>query len=401
MKYLWIGVSNSPKRREVIVKNGGKLLSAEVSSEAILKGFEENGILCDSINAGKLPTYPRYPEKKIPRSEWTSEKGMACVSVGYTNRPYISILSKKRSLVKEAKAWAIANRDEDVTVFVYQMHSPFMHAAKTVKRIIPSAKIVLIVPDLPQFMDLHMSPFKKILKAIDWKTIRRLMKSVDKYVLYSKHMAKFLGLRDGSWTVMEGSYDTNLLLNDSDTVSKSDKISVMYSGVLDTRYGIPELLDAFAELDDKFELWFTGTGNAVELINKRAENDPRIKNFGFLPSRRDLLLKQREATMLISTRRPTEPASDYCFPSKLFEYMVSGNPVLSCRIGGIPDEYFDYLVDMKSVSKDDIKAAILKIADMELSEREEIGVRSKEFILKEKSNVAQSRRMFEFIGNDR
>ena len=397
MKYLWIGVSNSDDRRAEIVKKGGKLLSAEVSSEALISGLEANGIVCDSINASKLPPYPRFPEKKVPCVEWQTQKGAKCVSVGYANRPYLNMLSRKASLVKEARKWAKENAKEDVTIFVYQMHSPFMAAAEAIKKIVPNASIVLIVPDLPQFMDLHMSRLKRLLKAIDWKIIKRFMKSVDKYILYSKHMAKFLGLADGSWTVMEGSFDASLLIDEEEAREENQKVSVMYSGVLDTRYGIPELLDAFAELDDRFELWFTGTGNAVEFINERAASDSRIKNFGFLPSRRDLLLKQREATMLISTRRPDEPASAYCFPSKLFEYMISGNPVLSCRIPGIPDEYFDYLVEMKTVSKDDIKDAIQKIADMNESERKAIGARSKEFILKEKSNVAQARRMMEFL----
>ena len=36
--------------------------------------------------------------------------------------------------------------------------------------------------------------------------------------------------------------------------------------------------------------------------------------------------------------------------SKIFEYMVSGNPVLSTRIKGIPDEYFDYIIPLDSPS---------------------------------------------------
>lgn len=397
MKYLWIGVSNSEERRAEIVKNGGKLLSAEVSSEALYKGLAQNGAVCDSINAAKIPTYPSYPEKKVERHTWISEGGGNCVGIGYINRPYINIISKKRAMVKETRAWAKQNTTEDVTVFVYQMHTPFMAAARAVKKIIPNAKIVLIVPDLPQFMDLHMSRLKKILKAIDWRTIKKLMRSVDKYVLYSKHMAEFLGLADGTWTVVEGSYDASLLIDDAVVKKDSEKISVMYSGVLDTRYGIPELLDAFAELDDRFELWFTGTGNAVSMINERAATDGRIHNYGFLPSRKDLLLKQREATMLINTRSPAEPASDYCFPSKLFEYMISGNPVLSCRIGGIPDEYFDYLTEIKSLSKEDVKTAILKISQMSSAEREALGNASREFILQEKTSTAQTKKMLDFI----
>ena len=134
-------------------------------------------------------------------------------------------------------------------------------------------------------------------------------------------------------------------------------------------------------------------------INEHAQKDARIHNFGFLPSRRDLLLKQKEAAMLISTRRPDEEASDFCFPSKLFEYMISGNPVLSCRIGGIPDEYFNYLVEMKSTNPSDIKQAILAVAEMTEEERLNLGNSAREFILNEKNNVSQARKILDFVTN--
>ena len=398
MKYLWIGVCLSDEQREFIINGGGKILSANVSQDALLAGLEQNGHCFDSINAQRLPYYPAFPHKNIPEFRWSRNGISSDVSVGYKNVKYLAHMYKTKSLRHAAKAWAKENKGDDVTVLVYSMHSPFMACAAEIKKIIPNAKINLIVPDLPQFMDLHMSKVKKLLKAFDWRKIRKYMKSVDKYILYSKHMAEFLHLKNGSWMVMEGSFDPSLIVDETPEKQKN-KLPIMYSGVLDTRYGIPELLDAFSMLDDRFELWFTGTGNAVNLINQCAEKDARIHNFGFLPSRRDLLLKQKEAAMLISTRRPDEKASDYCFPSKLFEYMISGNPVLSCRIGGIPDEYFDHLIEMKSTHPLDIKEAILAVAEMTEKERALLGNGAREFILNEKSNIAQAKKIIEFVAN--
>ncbi|MBE6576886.1 MAG: glycosyltransferase family 4 protein [Ruminococcaceae bacterium] len=397
MKYLWIGVGNSEEGRAHILKNGGKLLSAEISNDALVAGLDANGVFCDMINSSRIAAYPKYPEKRIKPYTWTTANGAECQNVGYLNLKYINLLSKKKSLVKAAREWAKKHKNEDVTVFVYQMHTPFMAAASAVKKLIPNAKFVLIVPDLPQFMDMNMSRLKKTLKAIDWKNIRKLMKSVDKYILYSKHMAEYLCLADGTWTVMEGSYDASLLVEDKDVQKNESKISVMYSGVLDLRYGIRELLDAFEHLDGDYELWLTGNGNAVPLINERAEKDERIKFYGYLPSRYELLKKQREATMLISTRDPSEQASAYCFPSKIFEYMVSGNPVISTEIKGIPDEYFDYLVPLKTISPEEIAGTIKKVADMDAAQRKAVGDGGRRFILEKKNNVAQAKKMIEFV----
>ena len=396
MKYLWIGVGNSEEGRRYIAENGGKLLSAEVSNDALCAGLTACGIRSDSVNSSHVPTYPVFTQRRVSSFEWKNEDGTVGKSVGYLNYKYINLLSKKKALKKEARAWARANKNEEATVFVYQMHTPFMAAATAVKKINPRAKIVLIVPDLPQFMDMNMSALKKILKKIDWHTIKKNMKYVDKYILYSRHMAEFLKLKDGSWTVMEGSYDASLLVED--TEKSSEKISVMYSGVLDLRYGIRELLDAMALLDDRYELWLTGNGNAVPVIEERAKTDPRIKYYGYFPTREELLKKQSEATMLISTRDPSEPASRYCFPSKIFEYMVSGNPVLSTVIDGIPEEYFDYLIPLPDISPETLKEKITSIADMDKASREDLGARSRKFVLENKNNVAQMKKVLEFIG---
>ena len=163
-------------------------------------------------------------------------------------------------------------------------------------------------------------------------------------------------------------------------------------------YGLPELLDAFGLIkDENYELWITGTGTAEDLIKERAAEDSRIKFFGFLPSRHDLMVKQKQATMLINTRKPDEPASAYCFPSKLFEYMASGNPVLSFDIGGIPKEYFEYLVKMEDVAPETIAAAIKLVGEMSAEERKMLGKASKEFVISHKNKYIQSEKILKFI----
>ena len=395
--YLWIGMCSSEEEKKHIVSCGGKLLSAIVSQDNLVCGLSKE-IEMDSINSVRVPNYPRYKEKKVKSFQWSRTGTSKDVSVSYLNYKYIGLYFKTKALEKEAKEWAKNHKDDEVTVFVYSMHSPFMAAAKVVKKIIPTAKVVLIVPDLPQYMDLGMNKVKKFLKAIDWKKIQGLMKFVDKYVLYSRHMAEFLKLEDGRWTVMEGSINENDVLDEK--VEKNDNIvSVMYSGVCALRYGIPELLDAFSLIEEEnYELWITGAGNAEALIKERAEKDKRIKFYGFLPSRKDLLLKQKEATMMINTRKPNEKASAYCFPSKLFEYMISGNPVLSFDIPGIPEEYFNYLVKMDEVSPKCIAECIKKVAKMPIDEITELGEKSKKFVVENKNKNAQAKKILEFVG---
>ena len=394
MKILWIGINIGPHMLEEYKNKNGKLLSAYVSHNNILEGLDALECDIDSINS-----YHFSPSiiKNIPMESWSRTGESEDLSVGFKNIKYVNRILSKKALCKATRQWAIRHRDEkNIKVVVYEMHSPFMSAALEVKKIVPSAEICLIVPDLPQYMDMAMSPIKKILKKIDWINIKRMLANIDKFILYAKPMADFLKLKDGQWIVMEGSYDSTLTVQ-PDKTEKSDKISVMYSGVLDMRYGIPELLDAFELLDDNYELWLTGNGNAVDLIKERAKNDNRIKFYGYLPSRQDLLNKQASATMLISPRRDIEEGSKYCFPSKLFEYMVSGNPVISCFLQGIPEEYHEYLIELKSVTKEEIANTIRKVAFMECDIRKHMGNNAKIFVLENKNKFAQAKNMLEFL----
>ncbi len=390
MKYLWIGPGMGPKTQEEVISKGGKILSAFISQTNLVQGLESLGIDMDSINGPKMneTLFPTVSEERWSRNGHSED-----VCVGYRNIKYLNRLTKERALCKEASAWLKKQKNSDeITIFIYNMHTAYIAAAYHVKKNHPNTKIVLIVPDLPQYMDLSMGKLKKILKAADWKRIQGYMRYIDKYILYAKPMAEALGLKDGQWMVMEGSYDPDIL---GEANEKSDKISVMYSGVLDLRYGIPELLDAMKLLDDDYELWLTGDGNAVGLIKERAENDQRIKYFGFLPSRQDLLNKQASASMLISPRKDDEDASKYCFPSKIFEYMVSGRPVISCYLEGIPEEYYDYLIELKHVTPKEIAKTIV-----DTKTKIKTGVPFKDgrmFVLANKSKDRQTQKILEFI----
>lgn len=393
MKILWIGVEIGPKTREKLISAGGQIRSAQVSEYNLLTGMKAVVNDIDTISGPLLSSsiFPAVPEEK-----WADEISKRHIQVGYHNAQYVNRLNKGKALCRQAARWAEENKDaSDVKVVVYSMHAPFLAAAKAVKRIISSAQIVLIVPDLPQYMDLKKNSLKKILKSADWLRIKALLKHVDKYVLYTEHMASFLKLDREKWLLMEGSYDPEL--SGKRTEGPNGKHSVMYSGVLDLRYGIPELLDAMNYLDGSFELWLTGNGNARELIEKTAEKDGRIKYLGFLPTRKDLLDKQASATMLVNPRKDTEEASKYCFPSKILEYMASGRPVLSCFLPGIPEEYRPYLVEIKSITAENIADSILKASRLTEKQLKEMGEAANQFVARKKNKYAQAARIIAFM----
>ena len=393
---LWIGCLESDEEFKIKAKKGYDLASAQVSQKNLLYGIEDvSGIVCDSINGSVLPPYPVYEDRIIEPVEWEHKQGAKDISVGYKNDKYINRVNCKKAMVRAADEWCKTRYEgNDVIVFVYSMRSAPMATACHIKERIPQAKIYLIITDLPQFMDLGQSRIKAALKKIDWRSIKKMQQKFDGFILYAEKMAEYLTIPAEKWMLMEGSYDTSEQI----TAVKDKKKAVMYSGKLDEQYGIKVLVDAFMSIQDSdIELWITGGGNAEAYIKECAKKDNRIKFYGFLPSRQDVLQKQAEASLLVNMRLPSELASGYCFPSKLFEYMATGTPVLSFDIAGIPREYLQYLLIVEKESTEALREKMQLALRLDKKELECLGNRASTFIKTKKTNRVQSGRIWDYV----
>mgnify|MGYP004611646163 FL=1 len=343
---LWIGCVESDEEFKIKAQKGCDSASAQVSQKNLIYGIEEvSGKVFDSINGSVLPPFPVYQDRIIEPVMWEHKPNAVDISVGYRNDKYINRVNCKRAMVKAADEWVETRyKGGELVVFAYSMRSAPMATACYIQKKIPQAKIYLIITDLPQFMDLGQSFVKATLKKVDWIDIKRMQAKFNGFILYAEKMAEFLEIQSNKWILMEGSFDTSEQI----VSAKEKKKAVMYSGKLDEQYGINMLVDAFMSIHDSgMELWLTGGGNSENYIKECARKDNRIKFYGFLPSRQDVLQKQAEASLLINMRLPSEPASGYCFPSKLFEYMATGTPVLSFDIAAIPREYLQHLYVVK------------------------------------------------------
>lgn len=397
-KLLWIGSYVSGSALTEARFRGYRNPASVQSQKNLLEGLEEvYDRKFDTIGALVLPPYPTSKIKGFEEIRFSHAKGASDILVGFANYKYISVLSAKRNLVKHVKVWALNHIDDQVEVYIYEMRSACLEAGKEIKKIIPSAKIHLIVPDLPAFMDLRMNKVKKILKRIDWKSIKKNMDCINDFILYAETMVDFLKICEKKWMVMEGSINIKDIKELPECDKTSDKFIVMYSGHVEERFGIKNLAEAFQYLPKNFELWVTGNGNAAKRLEDMAKTDPRIKYYGFLASRDELLKLQSNADVFVNMRDPEEKASHYCFPSKLFEYMLTGKMVLSCKLRGIPEEYFDYIFEMRSMCPKDIANAIINVAKIDSKDIKKNSTRQRNFIIKNKNNLTQAKRIHDFV----
>ena len=77
--------------------------------------------------------------------------------------------------------------------------------------------------------------------------------------------------------------------------------------------------------------------------------------------------------------------------------MVSGTPLLTTKLPGIPDEYFDCLFTADDFSAGKIAEKMVDILSMPEDELKDFGAKAREFVLTNKNSYIQSGKILEFI----
>jgi len=78
------------------------------------------------------------------------------------------------------------------------------------------------------------------------------------------------------------------------------------------------------------------------------------------------------------------------------EYMVSGTPVLTTRLPGIPKDYYDYIYIIDGNEKKDITNALKETLSLSREELHKKGLSAKKFVLENKNNITQAKRILDF-----
>lgn len=367
----------------------------------IVKGLDANLDqpikIFNSLYIGSFPK--RYKKMVIDTYNFTHAPNCSTdINIGFLNFTGIKNLSRYFSLKPYLKSWAMSQSDNKKVIIAYAMTATFTHLLRYVKEINNNIVTCLIVPDLPQYMNLSNNKNKiyTALKNIEIKSIKSDMKYIDKYVLLTKYMHDALDIRVPS-VVIEG-VSTNLFEN-VDCIPMAKNIrTILYSGGLSEKYGVIDLIRSFEKLDEEnYRLVICGSGEAEADILKASHRDKRIIFKGLL-RREEVLQLQKSSNILVNPRPNNEEYTKYSFPSKMMEYLSSATPVVAYKLDGIPNEYYKYMYPIKSGTDGlfiTLKEVLLK-SEKELSEK---GLLAKEFVLTQKSGKKQAEKILRMISN--
>ena len=360
------------------------IVSGSAFQQAIIEGLEQQGQRIRILSDGDMSTTDRV--------EWSHNGISEDVRVAGNGNRFLRIPKKIKELLIEIKKPCYLDGID--IVCAYEMHLPYLLCLHRIKRKKANIKTVLVCPDLSIYMDLDFTrkPIKRILKKVEYFVSRYLLKCVDGYVLFTEHMKEYFINYGKPYVVVEGVYCDKYSLK-----STEKRPFIMHAGSLHYNTGIEELISAFERIDEnELELWFFGSGAMDGYIQNVCRGNNKVKHMGFV-SPDELFEYEKQATLLVNVRNPKETYTKYSFPSKTFEYMASGTPLLSTDLQGIPENYKEHLLLIKNNSVQAISEGLRKALAMSCEERKMFGESARKFVMEQKNKVIQSSKILKFF----
>ena len=393
MKLLYFGtVCNRAAFEERQTKSRVKASVATLNFEsALLEGFAANGAAVEAYTFPMIASYPNGP-----LAAWGARKekiagGYSCTWLPALNFKGLKQLSQR--LTVRAACKKIRRREADA-VLIYSVYAPVAAPVLTTckKYGIPC---YCIIADLPRDMyeNRKMGALKKRLSDLYTKRAVKLQGSFDGYIYLTEAMAQVVA-PNAPYIVVEGIAD-RMLLDFPKPVER--KKAVMYAGALNEKYGITALVEAFLSLPfPDWELWIFGDGDLRKTLALLAEKEPRIRYFGRV-DRQEILRQEAEASLLVNPRPTGDAYTKYSFPSKTIEYMLSVTALLTTRLPGIPEEYFENVYCAEDGSVSELREALRTCLSLSEQERCKKGSHARDFILDRARSDRQSKRILSFI----
>ena len=170
-----------------------------------------------------------------------------------------------------------------------------------------------------------------------------------------------------------------------------------YFGALAEHASVLQTVRAFLDSNVPGTLHMCGFGKLSGELERLSAAHPRFRFDGLLPRQSDCLAWAQKVDVLISSRA-ADWGLENSFPSKIFEYGMTGKAILTTRTGGV-DEVLKsegiYLDGEKL--EESLRQQLPEVAKMDRADLRRRGTAIRDRMLKEYNWDVQARRMVEFL----
>lgn len=341
------------------------------------------------ISIYPVATWPNEKQKKICKKQIDLGEGVEATRVSFWNLPLVKQVSQILSVYREARVYVKEN--PEAIIMTANMYPQVGVPAVWLKK--RAAMLVPILADLPIDSDYQRKGFTKILRRLFDNQTKKSILCADKVVVLNKK-ARDIYAPDKECIVIEGGINPKEYKDMLSSSGATEK-KIVYGGSLSEYSGVKELVDAMSYVNNQdIVLEIYGAGVLKEYILK--EESARIRYCGTVTNE-EMLKIQQSAWLLVNPRPVEDPIAQVTFPSKIFEYMMSGTPVLTTRLNGFTEEYEDKLFFASDSSPGKLSEAINWIDKQTPELLEQMALSARNFLLREKTWEIQVKKIVDFI----
>lgn len=328
---------------------------------------------------------------------WTGFKeavnGISFIYIPCVNNPIIKQIVYFWYSFFYTLSWAYTNR-RDGAVVTDILCNPLTKGPALAARIV-GIPVNGIVTDLPNMMHFD-SEDDCIIRRISNVFSINPFKLCTQFTPLTEQMCDVINKDKKPYVVVEGLVDAEM--RSVGRIEPSDeKRHICYTGQIYEQFGIKNLIEAFMKVDaPDAVLDIYGPGPLADRMPDYMTKDKRIVYHGCVPMA-EAIKAQLSAFLLVNPRPTHEEFVKYSFPSKNMEYMVSGAPMLTTALPGMPKDYYGHVFLFRDETVDGMAGTLSEILKMSTADIKSKGIDGKEFVLKYKNNVAQSQKVIELL----
>ena len=311
-------------------------------------------------------------------------------------RQWTRIIQAKKNIRK------IYSGSKDCVIVCDVLNQSLANAARTCGKKY-GMPVVGIVTDVPGYTSgarrKSYSFLKRKIAECAEKNSSRNLEKYDAYLLLTEAMNSVVNKKGKPYIVLEGHCDSKMQQRNNCLSEKSHPKIAMYAGGIHKEFGIERLVNAFVRGQFRdWELHIYGDGNYQKDLKELTTKVQNVKYHGVQPNSL-IVEKQLKATLLLNPRLTDAEYVKYSFPSKTLECMASGTPLCTTRLPGMPSEYYPYVYFFDDESEDGMLVTLQDVLGKKETEYYEFGMQAKAFVMNEKTNEKQAKKLLDFISD--
>ncbi len=362
---------------------------------SLIEGMQCNeDVFVDCVTS--LPISHRCYKEKYLRSTEDVADGVSFHYCGCINYPVLRTLTVGYNIRSFVKKYLRRYAHEKIVVLCDGLIGEANAIVKMLrKKRIPTIAMVTDVPNIVSDME-RGAGLRSWLAKVYGQYTSKLLFEFDGYVFLTEQMNALCNPHNKPHIIME-CIMTPIDLDAIPVQKLSDHPVVLYAGKLHSDFGVMQLANAAAYLEDLCEIWlYGGHGDCDAELQQLANKHSNLKLHGIV-TLKEIHQIERNADVLVNPRPNEKEFTKYSFPSKTAEYLMMNVPVIMHKLDGIPDCYDPFLYYIAENTAESLAKKIREVLAYEPSQRAAVCKAAREYIIQNKNNLIQAKRLVEFV----